>query len=682
MRRGLRELAAARLLAEDTAGGGHRPRHALLAEAVAAGLLPGERAALHERTARALAAAGGDALAAEAAGHWQAAGRPAGELPARMTAAAAAERVFGYAQAAVHWQRAIELVQTLPEGAAPIPDAEPARLYLRAMDAAEKSGDIRQAGVLAEEAYRRFAGYPDPATAAVIHQRAGSHRSFHDPDAARPLIEESLRLFELGPPSAEYAEALFGYARFLVSIDGRWQDSHTVNTRAAQIAEAAGATAVLGSILAELAANQLFSEHLEEGFALLQRGRQAAEATGDSMSVATVDMHESAFMLLSGDFARAEEVALRGLHAARGAGLAHSGTAAILAWNAAWAMLYRGRTAEAAALIEPLITGPPRVDDWPLHVVGAFIDMLRGDLESAAGRQRQVNALTGHFWGHDNARDAAELTAEVALWSGRPGDALAEARQALAPYEDVPALTTDAGRLLVLGLRACADLAERARARRDAAAAQAAVSAARELARVAEAMEQVPFTDHAFVAAIPAARATWQAERTRLAGASDPAAWAAAAQSWESLGCPHGAGYALWRQVEAQLDAGQPVTSAAAALRAAAAAAGGHAPLLAQVHALAQRARIPLQAPPAAPAGAARRPAEGSGAYGLTGRELAVLRLLAAGRTNAQIGAELYISPKTASVHVTSILRKLGVSNRVQAAALAERAGLLDTRPA
>jgi DNA-binding CsgD family transcriptional regulator len=56
-----------------------------------------------------------------------------------------------------------------------------------------------------------------------------------------------------------------------------------------------------------------------------------------------------------------------------------------------------------------------------------------------------------------------------------------------------------------------------------------------------------------------------------------------------------------------------------------------------------------------------------------------VLRLLAAGRTNAQIGAELYMSPKTASVHVTSIFRKLGVSGRVQAAALAERADLLGT---
>ena len=58
-----------------------------------------------------------------------------------------------------------------------------------------------------------------------------------------------------------------------------------------------------------------------------------------------------------------------------------------------------------------------------------------------------------------------------------------------------------------------------------------------------------------------------------------------------------------------------------------------------------------------------------------------MLRLLAAGRTNPQIGAELYISASTASVHVSNILRKLGVSSRVQAAAIAERAGLLGPPP-
>jgi DNA-binding CsgD family transcriptional regulator len=126
------------------------------------------------------------------------------------------------------------------------------------------------------------------------------------------------------------------------------------------------------------------------------------------------------------------------------------------------------------------------------------------------------------------------------------------------------------------------------------------------------------------------------------------------------------------------LDAGQPASSAACPLRAAAAAADGHAPLLARIRALAGRARIPLQRP--APARAVPLSAKMSAPYGLTDRELAVLRLVAAGRTNAQIGAELYISPKTAGVHVSNIIRKLGVSGRVQAAAMAERAGLLNPR--
>src|SRR6185312_7066534 len=191
----------------------------------------------------------------------------------------------------------------------------------------------------------------------------------------------------------------------------------------------------------------------------------------------------------------------------------------------------------------------------------------------------------------------------------------------------------------------------------------------------------VPFTDHPTVATIAAERATWDAERTRVAGTGDPGAWDGAAKAWQDLSCPHRAGYAWWRQAEAQLDAGQPAAAAAGPLRAAAAAAGGHAPLLAQVRALAERARIPLQPDAAAVEPEAAPPARPLARYGLTDREVTVLRLLAAGRTNPQIGAELYISASTASVHVSNILRKLGVSGRVQAAALAERAGLLQPPP-
>jgi DNA-binding CsgD family transcriptional regulator len=227
-------------------------------------------------------------------------------------------------------------------------------------------------------------------------------------------------------------------------------------------------------------------------------------------------------------------------------------------------------------------------------------------------------------------------------------------------------------------MRACADLAEQARARRDQFGAADAVAAADRLIAWVEQMAGAPFTDHPLVATIPAERATWDAERTRLAGSSHPDAWASAAEAWHDLGCPHRAGYAWWRQAETLLDAGQPA-AATDALRAGAAAAEGHAPLLMQIRALAERARIPLR-PPQAAIPDARPPAEAPAPYGLTSRELAVLRLLAAGYTNAEIGAELYISPKTAGVHVSNILRKLGVSGRVQAAGLAERAGLLQVR--
>ena len=250
-------------------------------------------------------------------------------------------------------------------------------------------------------------------------------------------------------------------------------------------------------------------------------------------------------------------------------------------------------------------------------------------------------------------------------------------RQTLTLFQ-TPDLTIFCGRLLVAGMAACADLADRARARCDSHQLSVAVDAARELVAWVDRMAGAPFADHLFVAAIPAERASWNAERTRLAGASDPAAWRSAAKTWQDLGCPHRAAYAWWRHAEARLNAGQPPATAAAPLRAAATAAEGHAPLLTQIRKLAERARIPLQPPSAASPVPDR--AEAPAPYGLTGRELAVLRLLAAGRTNAQIGAELYISPKTAGVHVTNILRKLGVTNRVQAAALAERAGLLPTQ--
>jgi DNA-binding CsgD family transcriptional regulator/tetratricopeptide (TPR) repeat protein len=673
VRGALRELGSARLLAENTPEGAYRLRHALLAEAVASGLLSGERAALHERTARSLQAAGDQTLAAEAAGHWAAAGRAAEELPARVAAAGAAERVFGYAEAAAHWQRAIELSQELP-GAAREAGVDVPLMYLHAIDALDVAGAGQQAGAVAEEAYRQFAGHPDPATAAIVQMRAAYYRAMSNPEAGLPLIKEALRVFEQQPPSAEHAEAWLHYGTiFLFHAEGRLEASRHAVNRALEIAEAAGATALLPRILAHVAAQAFMHGQIGEGFAILDCGRALAEATGEESAV-WVDAIESLVLLKTGKFQAAADVARRGLRAARQVGRHASFYASLLPGNASEALLALGRTAEAAALIDPLTAGPPDREHWVAHLARMEVDLLRGDIEAAATRGQQIHALISRYFSIDFAREAAQRAAELALWAGRPDDALQEIQRVLALFQ-FSDLTFVCGRPLAVGMRACADLAERAQARRDHHAAGAALAAAGDLTSWVDRMGGVPFTHHPLMAAIPADRATWDAERTRLAGASDPAAWSAAAKTWEELGCPHRAGYAWWRCAEARLAGGQPATVATPALRTAAAAAEGHAPLLAQIHSLAQRARISLQTARAASSETAR-PAEAPAPYGLTERELAVLRLLTAGRTNTQIGAELYISPRTAGVHVTNILRKLGVSNRVQAAALAERAGL------
>jgi len=673
-RGGLRELAAARLLAEDTAGGGHRPRHALLAEAVAGSLLPGERAVLHEKSARALAAAGDERLAAEAAGHWQAAGNRAEELPARVTAAEASERVFGYAEAAAHWQRAIELAQA--EAAAPsAAGINVPRIYVRAVDALYRSGDGRHAVEVAEVAYRRFAADPDPATAAAVCHQAARSRAIDAAGAGLPVIEEALRLYEQAPPSAEHAKAWLDYADdFLGHIEGRHDGIFQALNQALGIAEAADATAMIPRILASLAANSFVRGHLEEGFAFLDQGWALARAAGNRIALVRLAWKESDALLKLARFQDAANVALSGLEPAREAGVQASFEASILIFNAAEALLASGRTTEAGALVDPLTAGPPDRDHWIAHEARAEVDLLRGDIDAAAARRRLIDAIPAHVGNGPSARESARRAAELAVWAGEPGDALTRVQQGL-PLLQTTDLTIVCGWLLAVGMRACADLAEAARARRDQPGADAAAAAADDLAAWVGQVAGAPFADHPFVATASAERASWDAERARLAGTSDPKAWGAAAEAWQNLGCPHRAGYAWWRQAQTLLDAGQPAT-AAPALRAAAAVGDGHAPLLAQVRQLARRARIPLQDPAAATA-QAPRPEQGRAPYGLTGRELAVLRLLAAGHTNAQIGAELYISPKTAGVHVSSILRKLGVSGRVQAAALAERAGLL-----
>jgi DNA-binding NarL/FixJ family response regulator len=133
--------------------------------------------------------------------------------------------------------------------------------------------------------------------------------------------------------------------------------------------------------------------------------------------------------------------------------------------------------------------------------------------------------------------------------------------------------------------------------------------------------------------------------------------------------------YAGFRQAEALLAAGDRDSAAQVLGRAAEVTGRLGARLLdGEVQALARRARLDL-APPTA-ASAAASASSPAAQLGLTPRQVEVLALVAAGRSNRQIAQELFISPRTASVHVSNILAKLGVAGRVEAAAVAHRLGL------
>lgn len=185
---------------------------------------------------------------------------------------------------------------------------------------------------------------------------------------------------------------------------------------------------------------------------------------------------------------------------------------------------------------------------------------------------------------------------------------------------------------------------------------------------------------------VPAVLDTWldqvEAERVDATGDADPERWAAVSSSWATLRCPYFAAVAMARQADAILRAGggrsaRDRTTAAALLGDAhrTAEALGAEPLREDVVDLARRARLRIGGtepqPPVAPA------SDRSSRFGLTGREIDVLRLVNEGRSNGEIGAELFISTKTASVHVSNILRKLGASNRIEAAAIARRHDLV-----
>jgi DNA-binding CsgD family transcriptional regulator/tetratricopeptide (TPR) repeat protein len=383
---------------------------------------------------------------------------------------------------------------------------------------------------------------------------------------------------------------------------------------------------------------------------------------------------------LRGRHAEAAEVAREGLILAERVGMVRA-LGAYLIGNQAEPLLRLGRWDEVDRLLDRALSSVPE------GIFAGTVLQLRAERAAMSGRyddaEADLRTARGALGGTADLQFILPLgyvTAIVAL--GR-GD-LAAARAAVTgclPAEPFTWVARYAWPLLWLGMRIEADEAVRARDRRETVPGESRARH-RALAALAAGLPALTPTARAY-------QATYQAEQARFLGRDDPRLWLAAVTAWEAAEEPYPLAYAWLRRAEAESAAGRR-PAAARSVRQAGAIAGriGADPIAAEAAALARRARLDSGGPGdpagnghAGQAGAPEPAAAGASVdelarFGLTDREREVLLLLADGRSNPEIAQALFISPKTASVHVSNILAKLGVGGRVEAAAVVHRLGV------
>jgi DNA-binding NarL/FixJ family response regulator len=684
----LREAVQHRLLVPEPDGRTYGFRHALMREAARAELLPGEREQLHARIAEALGErlelAGGTAatVAGEIAHHWRAAGDARRSLAAAVHAGSEAARAHAFADALELYEQALSAWDAVPD-AEVLAGTDRPGLLARAAEAADLSGDRFRAIDLADGALRELDPVVEPARAGFLYARRAwfAWNSGRGADEALANLEEAIRLVPAEPPSRERAEALSKLVRVLALL-GRNDDCRRRGEEALALVRGLGARALESELVNSLGLRAANLGRQEEALALLREALDIAEEAGDPECLCLAYTNLSSIL---GSYCRFEEavsVALEGAEVARRLGLELVNGLWCIA-NAAENLIDLGRFDEADRISAGALEYDVR------DTTAAVVHLQRADLTARQGRHEAAErhlALASELGASSYSLELRAVEANVAaLVALQRGDA----REAGARCAEVLVLAAagddemSAARLLSLGLRAQADLAERARARRrpeDETRARTAADAMQDTWRrllAALGPGRTPSPE------VEAHAATATAERARLEGRSDPQPWAAAQGAWDELNMTHHATYARWRRAEALLAAHGPRAEAAALLAEAhsACVVMSAQPLRADIEALARRARIELGA--AAPSADAREPTppreqSAAEALGLTARELDVLVLLADGRTNRQIAEALYISVKTAAVHVSSILRKLDATTRTQAATIALHAGLLD----
>ena len=694
---GLEEAALARALRPAVAANvllagsdGYAFRHALIREAVHEELLPGERNQVHRRFAEAIGAdpalvVPGSLVqaAVEQAYHWHAAPDISRALVSAWQAAGQAGRALAYPEQLAMMSRVLELWEQVP-GAAQRIGADRVAVLEAAVRAADLAGEDDRGVMLAQAALREVDAAAEPARAALLLEVSGRLKYHLGRAEYADDLREAVRLVPADPPSPARARVLQVLAHFTLHVDGGWDDPglRAAAEAAVIIARQAGDAATEAAALVTLASAA--GGNAEQIRALLDQARAIATQAQAYQPLLAAAIAESKILEGAGLHELAAEVAREGLAAAREHGLARTG-GAVLAGGLAEPLVSLGRWDEASEVLEgALRLLAPRLYRTHQWRLAGDIALARGDLVAAAESVASVRSVlddTGYL--DQYHLPMVRLETGLLLAQGRPAEAWSAVQDALDRF-DVPRSPRYAWPLLVAAARACAAITIRDHTL----LAQAAALHDRLRAIAGQLTGDGPVQQaHQLTFAAESARAgrVLAAEPGKLPPlAGVRAAWDQAARAWETAGEPYPLASALLRSAEAALGAGDRDAATTRLRRADGLAQQlGARPLSQDIALLARRARITLGSPGDDPdALASLAQVSEPDRMGLTARELEVLRLVAAGRSNREIAGELFISVKTASVHVSNILAKLGVTGRGQAAAAAHRLRLLDSFPA
>ncbi|MGY1623838.1 AAA family ATPase [Geodermatophilus sp. SYSU D00965] len=659
----LRELLDRGALVPD--GEAYRFRHALLQEAVYARLPPAERRRVHRAVAPALQRVaeqrGPDLGTAVALSfHWRAAAEPTAALAAAVTAEALARHAHAHGEAARQAESALavwDAASERPSGTRLVP------LLLQAAEDRRWAGDLGPALAHARRAVALAVDRGSPLEEAMALERLGQLVwADGDLSGALDLHERAVTLARDQGMTPVTARALASWATRL-STAGQFARAASVAEEAVEAARTLELTAVEAHALTTWGTSQGVSGELEAGLERLSQARDLARRTGDAEELMRVFANQAFVLLEAGRPADAGDTAAEGVAELTSLDVPRS-MLAVLITNLAVAHLRAGRLTEAREVAEAGLEDWGPLDRQYLQGLLVEVHLTRGDTASARLLLEDMRTAAESVTDPRITAGLRGLEIQLALLEGRGDDGLRIAAEAV---RDLPGvgLQTTALRLCAVCTRALAHV----RARRSDAALRSGMAT----------------VEHAVVEVLTARRgdpdrcslherallAQCEAELDPESDAQPGTRWAIAAGAWRAAGQPHDVAYALLRQAE-DLAAGRRRREAADRLGEAETLLVdlGATPLLRRAQLL--RDAIAVQASPVRDSG--RTPPEDPiSALGVTVRERQVLDLLMRGRTNRQIGRALSTTERTAATHVSNLLRKLGVSSRVEAVSLAHR---------